>query len=187
MSGPSRPLRLLLDQNFPNPPAGIRLDVVDKTVSVEHFSHAFPEYARVSTPDWMVYLLAKSAGFDGVVTSDHSQLNQDEELISLEATGIGLVTWKGGQEDPVVMWGQLLAYMPQIVSRVSAQPNSVVLLPSPRLQQSNFTHAGAEARSRSRTDKLSHSERKSASLALMRTELLARDEQALLEVLDGTP
>jgi hypothetical protein len=178
------PVRLLLDQGFPVPPPGMRIDVLDRTVSYEHFSIVARDYAKVSTPDWMVYLLAKDLGFAALVTSDHSQLEQDEELVTLALTDPSLITWKGRQEDAVVMWGQLLAFMPQILPKLG--PQMVIRLPSARLSARDHVCKVSDlARQRKVSDGISWEERKGHALRTMRHELSRRGAERLAEHLRG--
>jgi hypothetical protein len=175
--------KFLLDQNFPNAPFDAH--VLDRTVTYVHFSHHAPEFAEVSTPDWMVYLIAADGGFDGVVTSDKSQLDQDTELIGLIVSGVNLITWDGRQLDPVTLWGQLIAYMPQVLRALEPDRPSVVTLPNPRLQRkSGVESPGNIARSRKVRDKLSFDERRSRALAVMRSELEAQGREEWLPLLD---
>ena len=51
----------------------------------------------------MLHLLAADGGFDGVVTLDRSQLDEEAELVALSQAGISVVTWRKGDEDPVVV------------------------------------------------------------------------------------
>src|SRR3954451_1216778 len=99
----TRPLRFLLDQQFPKPPFDVH--ALDRSVTYEHlFDHA-PRYSKQSTPDWMLHLIAAKAGFDGVVTLDRSQLDEEAELVALAIAGVSVVTWSKGDEDPIVLWG----------------------------------------------------------------------------------
>lgn len=176
------PLRLLLDQNFPNPPTGLSWETLDQSVRLHHFSHMFPEHAQRSTPDWMVYLLARAKNLDAVVTSDKSQLTQDEELIALDRTAMSLVTWKSGDEDPVVLYGQLLAFMPQIVRALHQRQRTVVSLPNPRLRPSEHIETVRNIIGRrGALDRISYSERRSAALSLMHAELQRRGVSELAE------
>lgn len=54
-----------------------------------------PSFSRTSTPDWLLHLAADDAGFDGVVTTDPSQLDQHEEAIALMATRLTVVRGRG--------------------------------------------------------------------------------------------
>ncbi len=176
--------RFLLDQGFPRDP--IRTERLDRHVEYVHL-HAFaPELSDVSTPDWMLYIAAAVGGFDGLVTGDKSQLQQDDELIALTLTNVTLVTWRDGDEDPVTRWAQLLAYMPQILRRMEPRKGIVVSIPNPRLGAG--TNAvelpGHIARSRSASDKVSFSEGRSRALATMRPYLIQRGYDDWLQWLE---
>jgi hypothetical protein len=98
-----------------------------------------PDFAETSTPDWIVHLQAHADGFDGVVTSDWHQLEQNEEVVALDHTRLSVITWGKGMVDPVQQWGSLLVYMPQIRRRIAQEGPSLIRLPIPHL-----SHASAE-------------------------------------------
>ena len=179
----SQPLRLLLDQNFPVTPAGMRFDMLDNTVALEPFAVAFSDHARVSTPDWKVYLLAARGGFDAVVTSDYHQLGLATEMVALDVANIGLITWRTGGPDVIVLYGQLLAYMPQIRKQLALRRESIVRLPKAHLQPSDsFTTARDVLGAMRRRDHMSYPEHRAAALADMRAGL-GRDATTLAELL----
>jgi hypothetical protein len=166
------PLQLMLDQNVPGPPQGLRFDLVDKTVTIQHFSSAFPEDAKVTTPDWKVYLLAKRDGFDGVITSDHHHLRKSTEMAALTITRLGLITWKAGQDDAVVLYGQLLAYMPQIAAELRLHKGAIFRLPTAYLRSNDhFISPRGVLGEMQQRDKVSYPERRSEALRLMRSSL----------------
>ena len=138
---PQPEFRLLLDQGFPKPP-GFDVRAVDHTISVEHLSDFKPELARVSTPDWLVYLEAKRAGFEAMVTRDLSQIEQDAEMYVLSRlSSFTIITWKKAIEDPVKEWGQMLAYLPEVKRRLASRGKTdgrIILLPAPTLSGQNF-------------------------------------------------
>lgn len=130
----ARKYRLLLDQNFPNPP-GFDIADVDDRVEVTHLWEYDPTLTEAQTPDWFIYLRAAADKFDAVVTRDLSQVAQPEEMWVLTRIRLTLVTFRKPIEDPVVEWGQLLAYLPQIRSHTANRRASrIVLLPRPLLQ-----------------------------------------------------
>lgn len=110
---------------------------MDRTVSYEPLARWRPEFAEVSTPDWIVHLQAYVDGFDGVVTADLSQLDQDEEVLALDQTRLSVVTWRRGLNDPIQQWGSLLVYMPQIRQKIAQDGPCVIRLPVPQLQPDN--------------------------------------------------
>jgi hypothetical protein len=136
-------LRFLLDQNFPEPP-GFDMVQLDATVTYEHL-RAFNPGLVSNTPDWLIYLHAQEAGFDGLVTRDWHQSLQPEEMVALSSTKLTIVTWRRSIDDPVVEWGQLLAYMPQVKRAMSEhRGRCVVFLPQPSLHDQSVRSAREE-------------------------------------------
>jgi hypothetical protein len=133
-------LRILLDQGFPNPP-GFRLDQVDKNLEAHHLSAWRPDLARQRTPDWVLYCEAALAGYNALVTRDFSQSGQAEEMVCLSRlTDFHVVSWKERMDDPIVEWGQLLAYLPLLRRFIGAHSSQVVFLPRPRLGRDHSVH-----------------------------------------------
>lgn len=164
------PLRLLLDQQFPKAPFDVH--ALDRSVTYEHLSDYAPAFSRVSTPDWMLHLVAAGGDFDGVVTIDRSQLTEEAELVALSLAGISAITGSGGEEDVVVLWGQLLAYMPQIVKALTQTRPLVVTLPNPRLSpKTHLEKPGEMARRLKRRDNDSFPERRDRAVRMMKQEL----------------
>jgi hypothetical protein len=130
--------RLLLDQNYPNPP-GFDVGRVDATVDVVALGSFDPALARRNTPDWLIYLRAAEAGFDAMVTRDENQLSLPEEMWVLTRIRLTLVTFRQPIEDPIVEWGQLLAYLPAIRRRSDARSSQIILLPKPTLSAQNVS------------------------------------------------
>lgn len=128
-------LRLLLDHNFPSAP--FDFEKVDRTVRFEALASWRPAFAEVSTEDWIVHLAAGFDGFDGVVTNDAGQLEQDPEVIALDRTRLSVVTWRRGTNDPVQLWGSLLVYMPQIRHKIEQDGPSIIRLPTGQLPPDN--------------------------------------------------
>lgn len=177
-------LRFLLDQQFPKAP--FEVQELDRSVAYEHLSDYVPQFSRTSTPDWMLHLIAAEGGFDGVVTIDAAQLTEETELMALALSGVSVVTWKGGEEDPVVLWGQLLAYMPQVAKELRMTSPIVVILPNPRLQRHDHIFKPGElARAMKRRDGTSFEERRARSVHLMTAELRKRDLSHLERHLQG--
>ena len=146
-------LRLLLDQGFPKPP-GFTAWSIDETVDVEHLSDFRPDLAKVQTPDFIVYLVAAEAGFDGIVTRDASQVKQLAEMWVLSRLpGLTVATWRAPIEDPIREWGQLLAYLPEVKKKLAHEHRpDAIYLPAPRLGSDSLYNAdetvGLEARRR---------------------------------------
>lgn len=133
-------LRVLLDQGFPNPP-GFDVANVDKNLRVEHLSRWRPDLSRRSTPDWVLYCEASMAGFHALVTRDFSQAEQGEEMVCLSRLrDFHVVSWKERMDDPIVEWGQLLAYLPEVRRFLTQGVGRVIFLPKPRLQLQRNVH-----------------------------------------------
>ena len=130
----TRPIRLLLDQGFPKPP-GFALETVDSTVEVVHLHDFDIALSDSPTPDWYVYCRAAECGFDALVTRDLKQTRQAPEMIVLSLLKrFAVICWRQSIEDPMVEWGQLIAYLPQIRMRLRCLDKSVmILLPKPSL------------------------------------------------------
>ena len=150
----------------------LRVSALDANIAYRHLGDEAPELAATSTPDWMLYLYADFQQYDGFVTWDVWQLDQDTELIALALTNLDVVTWRGGIDDPVVKWGQLLAYMPQIVKARAACSPAIYVVPTPRWSRSsNIEKASHRARQREADDRISYNERRGTALREMRQEL----------------
>jgi hypothetical protein len=182
----SQPLRFLLDQGFPLP----RFDIhaLDRSVVYVHLSEYAAKYSQSSTPDWMLHLVAADGGFDGVVTLDRSQLDEEAELVALASSRVSVVTWDNGDEDPIVLWGQLLAYMPQVVKTMETIRPVVVTLPNPRLRRGSHVHRPEDlVREMGARDRVSYPERRARAVDLMLSELAKRGEDHLAVHLEQRP
>jgi hypothetical protein len=160
---------------------------LDESVAYEHLSDFAPELSKVSTPDWLVYLAASAAGFDGVVTRDQSQIEQREELVVLDRSSLSVVTWRKGLDDPVTEWGLLVAYMPLILKHIGREGPAIFLLPKPNLDPRNIINKREAAYQLAKSMDVSFPEMRSGALILMREELGRRGRDDLLPELDRTP
>lgn len=93
------------------------------------------------TPDWYLYLRAHEACFDALVTGDLRQSGQAEEMWALTRTELSIVTWRLAEDDPVVRWGQVIAYLREIRRMITEHGPSIVLLPHARLGKSQVEKA----------------------------------------------
>lgn len=137
----------------------------------------------MSTPDWLLCLLARSADFDGVVTLDRSQLTQSTEAVALALTKINVVMWANGDEDPVVLWGQLLAYMPQVCGRLLAGKPRVFTIPNPRLGPKHVILPNELHGTLERRDGIRFTQRRRDAERFMRAELDRRGLSELAAIL----
>lgn len=182
----TRPLRFRLDQQFP--PARFDIHALDRSVEYVHLSEHNPAYSTNSTPDWMIHLIAAEGGFDAVVTLDRSQLDEEAELVALASSRVSVITWSRGDEDPIVLWGQLLAYMPQIVKTLDTVAPAVITLPNPRLElRRNVDRPEDLVRAMQERDKVSYPERRARAVGMMNAELEKRGEGALARHLEKKP
>lgn len=85
----------------------------------------------------MIYLRAAHDGFDALVTRDLSQTELPEEMLVLTRVRLTLVAFREAVEDPIVEWGQLLAYLPLVRGRNDSKRSQIVLLPRPALSAKN--------------------------------------------------
>jgi hypothetical protein len=128
--------RFLLDQNFPAPPG--ELSRLDATVELTHLRSFDSALTQPNLPDWFIYLRAAEAGFHALVTRDWHQSEQPEELWVLENLHLTVITWRNIVEDPIVEYGQLLAYLPEIKRHLRSTSPRVVFLPKPQLTAQRF-------------------------------------------------
>lgn len=175
-------LRLLLDQNFP--PPVVNVEDLDHTIEYVHLSRWRPEFANVSTPDWLIHLAADADGFDGLISSDYNQLDQDEEVVALACTTLSVVTWSAGVNNPVTQWGSLLAYMPQIRAHIEREGPTVFTLPVPRLRADHHAPTAGISRRYTSTLGMHANELRSQVLPDMKDELRARGLDDLAPRLD---
>jgi hypothetical protein len=160
----TRPLRFLLDQQFP--PARFDIHALDRSVEYVHLSEHNPAYS----------------------TLDRSQLDEEAELVALASSRVSVITWSRGDEDPIVLWGQLLAYMPQIVKTLATVAPAVITLPNPRLEhRRNVDRPEDLVRGMQERDKVSYPERRARAVGMMNAELEKRGESALARHLEKKP
>lgn len=125
-------MRVLLDENFPDPP-GFDPSDLDATFDVTPLRTHDRDLVGSRTPDWYLYLVAHHAGYDALVTRDWHQSAQTEEMWVAAQTDVSIITWKKPQDDPVIEWGQLLAYMPALHKLRHEHGPSIFFLPAPTL------------------------------------------------------
>lgn len=139
-SARKRTFRMLLDENFPNPP-GFDPAAVDRRIELTGLHTFDATLVGRGTPDWYLYLRAEEAHFDALVTRDWHQSAQAEEMLALMHTSLSVVTWSDPINDAVAEWGQLLAYMTEILKLIDMHGDCVVLLPRPRLDKRSIVRA----------------------------------------------
>lgn len=174
--------RFLLDQNFPNPPFDPRL--VDGRVEYVHIHDYDASLTQQQTPDWLIYLRAQEAEFTGVITRDVSQLEQPEELVALMRTDLAIVTWRNPVEDAVQEWGQMVAYMPEVVKRLDNEGTGIFYLPKPQLTSKSVTRAGSLMGEYAKSQQRSQQELRDEAYDIISAELAARGLKRLEALLE---
>ena len=123
----------------------------------------------------MLYLVARTLGFDAIVSRDLAQFDQHEESVALAMASISMVTWTKAIEDPVAEWGQLLAYGTQVakvMARAEFQP-TIFYLPAPRLAAGKQEAASLVPRRLAGDNKTSYPEWRDGAVKTMRQYLSA--------------
>lgn len=180
-----RTLKALLDQGFPKPKFFDPVQL-DRRVEYIHLSDFDRSLSETSTPDWMVNLVAEQAGFDIVVTADRHQLDQELEVVAIACTRLSLVTWRHRIDDPVVQWGMLVAYMPEIIKRIESGGPSIITLPRPNISHAKNVEktSGIAQRYAVQTGSTA-SELRASVLPDMLDELKERNRDDLIELLQA--
>lgn len=123
----------LLDEHM-MPFPGLPLDLFGfDIVRLRDFN---PAFINTETPDWVLYLAAAKAGLTGVITHDNSQLEQENEMLALERSGLALITYRKGTNDELTKWGLLMAYAPRIMKILENGNRGVITLPAPSTPES---------------------------------------------------
>ena len=177
-------MRFLLDENFPNLP-GFLQALGSTTSGIESLHNFAPNLTTTGTPDWYLYLRAAEAGFDALVTRDKSQAEQPEEMWVLSQTEISIVTWRKPINDPVLLWEQLVAYLPEIHRLLREHKTSILFLPVPRLSRDNLKDPTSTLGIRAKQLGISNQQIRDQARRLVTTELGLRGEQDRFSMLQG--
>lgn len=78
-----------------------------------------------------------------MVTGDLRQSGQADEMWALTRTNLSIVTWSSAEADPVVQWGQVMAYLAEIRRVINEHGPSIVSLPRARLHRRRAEKASA--------------------------------------------
>jgi len=130
---------MLLDEGFPSP--GFDPTALDPLPEVQALREFDPAVVGERIPDWYLYLRALEAGFHALVTHDFRQSGQADEMWTLTRTDISVVTWRKPLDDPIVEWGQVMAYLPEIRRVIFQLGPAIVFLPRPQLSKDSLTKA----------------------------------------------
>jgi hypothetical protein len=167
---------MLLDENFPNPP-GFDPSAVDQRMQLVSLRDFDAQLVGRRTPDWYLYLRAEEAQFDALVTRDWRQSAQAEEMWALSHTNVSVVTWSDPINDAIAEWGQLLAYMTEILKLIQTHGHRIVLLPTPRLNVRNTLRA-SDALGRLAADEGRSNQQVRREAQIVITEWLEREDQS---------
>lgn len=179
--------RFLLDQGFPKPTAFAE-GALQGLVQFEHFDDVDPESAGVSTPDWMVQLIAEERGFEGLVTRDPGQLDEPEAAIALLQTNLSVITWSKGIDDTITEWGLLVAFMPLVIKRIEQSGPAIFILPKPHLDpKRSILQRQEKGHQVARASGTNLTEMRDEALHLMKGEVEYRNRGELLPILERPP
>lgn len=125
-------LRLVLDQNFPQP---LLRDVgrwLPPEIAVSHLGQLDDRLRAVS--DRALLIALRQLGYDGLITTNHKMLLVPEELAAMIATKAVVVATKSMGHDPIRAAGALLLELPGLANRVRPRRANVFLLNYQRRQ-----------------------------------------------------
>lgn len=116
-----------LDHNFPEPIVEVLSEVSEGGGEAELVSVSDIDPRMADLEDWeiMLALHHHERGWDGLITTDSSMLNQPAELAVLLQTNLTLIVAMGAGDDPIKATGLLFAYLGGICSRTDARTAQV--------------------------------------------------------------
>jgi hypothetical protein len=109
----------------------------------------------------------------------------DEEVVALDQTRLSVITWTRGVDNPIVLWGSLLAYMPQIRHAIEQRGPVIVTLPAPRLPSDHVEGMPGISQRHARAQRITGQQLRSQVVPDMVEELEARALPSLIELLTG--
>jgi hypothetical protein len=124
MEGPA--LRLVLDQNFPQPLLRDVRPWMPTDVEVSHLGQLDDRLRAVSDRQLLIGLM--QLGYNGLITTNHKMLQVPEELAAIIATKAVVVATKSMGHDPIRAAGALLLELPGLPSRVRPRRANVFVL-----------------------------------------------------------
>src|SRR4051812_9895702 len=101
-----RLLRLVLDQNFPQPLLQDLSRWLPPGVNISHLGELDDRLRSVS--DRALLIALKQLGYDGLITTNHKMLLVPEELAAMIATEATVIATKSMGHDPIRAAGALL-------------------------------------------------------------------------------
>lgn len=108
-----------------------------------------------------------------------------ETMFAVTRTQLSVITWREGVEDPVVEWGQLLAYMPLILKRIASNGHRIFILPKPTLQAANVESATSLIGQLAAELGMSNHQVRHEAREIMRKELRRRGLDRLEQMIDA--
>lgn len=121
------PLRLVLDQNFPQP---LLRDMwgwlPHEEVEIVHLGQLDDRLREVSDRELIIAL--SQLGYDGLITNNWKILNVPTELAAIIATKATVVATRGMGHDPIRAAGALLLELPGLSKRLRPKRSNVFLL-----------------------------------------------------------
>lgn len=106
---------------------------------------------------------------------------------ALTRTRLSIVTWKEPEDDTVVAWGQVFAYLPEVRRMIANHGDSIVYLPRARLTNRQLAKASGELGVIASQDGRSVAEVRHEAERSVREGLANRGELARFESALATP
>jgi hypothetical protein len=117
------------------------------------------------------------------VSRDRSQIDLEEERTALACAPLSVVTWRRQIDDPVALWGHLLAYLPKIVDVIRREGPQIITLPSIQLGSDNRQRLQDFLRESTSRESTTIPELKAQRLPAMAAELRRRKLTKLEELI----
>ncbi|WP_406031978.1 hypothetical protein OG801_26200 [Nocardioides sp. NBC_00163] len=119
-------LRLVLDQNFPQPLLRDVGEWIPPEVEIVHLGNLDDRLRTVS--DRELFIALHQLGYDGLITSNWKMLNIPMEVAAIIATKAVVIAMRSMGHDPIRAAGALLLELPGLVERIRPNRANVFLL-----------------------------------------------------------
>lgn len=120
------PLRLVLDQNFPQPLLRDMADWIPPGIEIDHLGQLDNQLRTVSDRELLIAL--HQLGYDGLITNNWKMLTIPLEIAAMVATKATIVAMKSMGHDPIRAAGALLLELPGLPMRLRPDRANVFLL-----------------------------------------------------------